>query len=339
MNSCRRAGPLVYAAGCRIRFGRVPFWFEDSPASFAAAVSLCLVLAGFLWLNTLRHRRHPVDIATVAMQPLLVEVPGLLGGTGGARDDRTAAELVHTSFREENPDAVADPVPDLPELADVIIELRKVLTAGQDADTVEALLRQTSDEIRKAKELLRSPRSSVSSADPISARFFGLGEEGANSVVYVIDCSLSMDQPSYKFESAKRELIRSINSLKSEHRFFVIFFAGSAVPMPGSELMAATESNKKKAIEWIRNVGVQPNTLPVAAMRQAIGLRPEVIYLLSDGEFLNKFCDEIRLANGGTSPATIYTVGFGNRSGEPQLVRIASESGGKYRYVEFVQHK
>ena len=84
---------------------------------------------------------------------------------------------------------------------------------------------------------------------------------------------------------------------------------------------------------------MQPNTLPVPAMRQAIGLRPEVIYLLSDGEFLNQFCDDIRQANRGPSPATIYTVGFGNRSGEPQLVRIANESGGKYRYVEFVGKK
>jgi hypothetical protein len=109
--------------------------------------------------------------------------------------------------------------------------------------------------------------------------------------------------------------------------------------MPGSELADATESNKERALSWIKNVGVMPNTLPVPAMREALRLQPDVVYLLSDGEFATQFCTEIRAANRGRSPATIYTIGFGNRSGEPQLLQIANESGGKYRYVEFVERR
>lgn len=82
-----------------------------------------------------------------------------------------------------------------------------------------------------------------------------------------------------------------------------------------------------------------PNTLPVPAMREALRLQPDVVYLLSDGEFATQFCSEIRSANRGTTPSTIYTIGFGNRSGEPQLLQIANESGGKYRYVEFVERR
>jgi hypothetical protein len=46
-----------------------------------------------------------------------------------------------------------------------------------------------------------------------SARFFGLGAEGAKSVVYVIDCSGSMGRPPQKFLRAQKELIRSIQAL------------------------------------------------------------------------------------------------------------------------------
>ncbi len=320
-----------------VRFGRVGIWHDDSGVSLAAAVSLALVLFGFHWIVTLRAKRHPVALVTVAMQPLLVDADGLLGGTARGDREKTETESEFDSLRDSQNETVDSEltVPDLPQIE---VQLKKLVLVGKDVETLDAALSRTAASLQKAEQLLKS-RSSEGIGDPATARFFGLGEEGANSVVYVIDCSLSMDQPSYKFELAKRELIRSINSLQSEHRFYVIFFAGVPVSMPGSELVSATEDNKERAITWIKGVGVLPNTVPVPAMRDAIRLRPEVIYLLSDGEFVPQYCDEIRAANRGSSPATIYTVGFGNRSGEAQLLRIANESGGKYRYVEFVQRR
>jgi hypothetical protein len=337
MGTCTRTRSTSNTRAAKIRFGRVLVWFDDSPVALAAAVSLSLIVVGFFWLITIRSKRHPVAVVSVMMQPLLVEVSGLRGGAPGDGMESIASEFQIQPLKDTEHDDPAESELVLPEMPELLVRIKSPTAFGQNPDVIAATLERAAAEIRKAEELMQSRRNSAALGDPTTSRFFGLGEEGASSVVYVIDCSLSMDQPSYKFELAKRELMRSIASLKPEHRFYVIFFAGNPVAMPGSELVDATESNKERTMTWIKNVGVLPSTEPVAAMQQALRLKPDVVYLLSDGEFPTQYCTQIKAANRVTNPSTIYTIGFGNRSGEAQLLRIANDSGGQYRYVEFVE--
>jgi hypothetical protein len=167
-----------------------------------------------------------------------------------------------------------------------------------------------------------------------SARFFGLGAEDTKSVVYVIDCSGSMGRPPQKLLVAQEELARSIQALQPNQRFFVIFFNDRMIPMRGNELLAATDANKDEACEWLATAFSGGGTNPLPAIHHALQLQPETIYVLSDGLFKSEYVREVQRRNRGDQRATIYTIGFGDRSGEDQLRRLARENGGSYRFVQ-----
>ncbi|HUW35164.1 MAG TPA: hypothetical protein VM223_26440, partial [Planctomycetota bacterium] len=186
------------------------------------------------------------------------------------------------------------------------------------------------------------------------AGFFGLLAEG-RTFVYVVDQSGSMQ--GRKLDILKAELIESIGSLSPTMKFFVISYcddfacmrAGGAVP-PGP--VVATAANKRKYLEWVRSIQCFGLTNPVGAMRHAIALKPDVIWLMTDGEF-NRMTDEngsyieveprqaanaIIAANvdrrtPGARVAAIHTICFWSPEGEAEMKRIAASSRGRYRYV------
>lgn len=58
---------------------------------------------------------------------------------------------------------------------------------------------------------------------------FGTGRE-AKSFVYVVDCSSSM-QNEERFARAVRQLVRSIDNLRSHQRFYVVFYSNATIPL------------------------------------------------------------------------------------------------------------
>jgi hypothetical protein len=168
----------------------------------------------------------------------------------------------------------------------------------------------------------------------LSARFFGLAAEETHSVVYVVDCSGSMGRPPMKLLAAKEELIRSIRALDDEQSFYVYFFSHHMFAMPGPGLLPASDANKDRVSDWIDGAVSGGGTNPFPPVAHALELRPETIYVLSDGLFKGEYVRAIRARNRGPRQTTIYTIGFGDRRGEKQLIRLARENGGSYRYVE-----
>ncbi len=166
--------------------------------------------------------------------------------------------------------------------------------------------------------------------------FFGTSAVG-DSFVFIVDSSGSMTGA--RFERAKRELRRSIKRLKSNQKFHVVFFNSETIPMfepgPRAELVTATRVNLNKASRWIDRQLPTSTTDPEGAIRLALSFRPQVIFLLSDGEF-----DEPRRARqaaideNGSSGTTIHTIAFMSRDGEETLKRIAEEHGGTFRFVD-----
>jgi hypothetical protein len=169
-------------------------------------------------------------------------------------------------------------------------------------------------------------------------RFFGLASTDTQSVVYVIDCSGSMGRPELKLRTAKDELVRSIRALDPAQSFSVVFFSDHTYPMPMPGLVAATEANKERICEWVEGAFPRGGTYPLPAVLHALQLRPETIFVLSDGLFKGDYVREIRSNNRGQRRATIYTVLFGDHSGEPQMLRLARENGGSYRFVQPTAH-
>jgi len=164
------------------------------------------------------------------------------------------------------------------------------------------------------------------------ASFFGLEARG-RSFVYVVDYSGSMyEMGRAKLRAAKSELIRSISALRRNMKFFVFFYDHAFVAMPGGQMLQATEQNKRRIFAWVEGANGGGGTDPRGPMLSALELKPDAVWLLSDGLFHDMACDAIRAANPGAK-VQIHTIAFFDNAGEGVLRRIAEENRGHYRFV------
>jgi hypothetical protein len=159
--------------------------------------------------------------------------------------------------------------------------------------------------------------------------FFGL-EASGDRVVFVVDISGSMN--GRRFFRARNELRQSIENLRENQQFFVIFFNDSALPMPTEKLLPATRENISRTVDWLKYVECGGGTNPLPGLLLALQLQPDAIYLLTDGKFDPQVVWEVTQAE-PLVPIPIYTISFASRTAEKLLKSIAKETGGSYRYV------
>ena len=115
-----------------------------------------------------------------------------------------------------------------------------------------------------------------------TAAFAGLISSNARRLVYVIDASGSMIR---SMQIVVEELARSLEGLTPQQSFAVVFFQGNEAVMvpPPSRLAPATPDAKIKALQWIDDHIIPAGrSSPVAAIEMALGLEPDVIFLLSE---------------------------------------------------------
>jgi hypothetical protein len=168
-------------------------------------------------------------------------------------------------------------------------------------------------------------------------QFFG-AREHAHSFAYVIDCSGSMASRN-SLEVAKRELLASLSQLAPDARFSVIFYNLQARmlsdPLGRRGLMAATTANKARMQTQLATVTADGGTDHMLALRTALGLKPEVIFFLTDADLMtNSDVNEI-LAEVGATRIQAVEFGRGITLGQQTpLARLATTTGGSYLYVD-----
>ncbi|HTN75554.1 MAG TPA: VWA domain-containing protein, partial [Pirellulaceae bacterium] len=180
-----------------------------------------------------------------------------------------------------------------------------------------------------------------------SAEFFGV-KAGGRKFVFIVDSSNSMR--GRKFSEAKRELLYAVKQLDKQQMFYVIFFDRDAECMfsaPGREPeprpLPATGENIRRLDKWLPLVENEGRTDPYDAVKIALALHPDAIFLLSDGQFTDGGRTEIYLAEknlfddpleGKRRPlVTVHTIAFYSQDGEVTMKAIAKAYNGTYRFV------
>ena len=160
--------------------------------------------------------------------------------------------------------------------------------------------------------------------------FLGIKAKVAKKIVYIVDRSGSMtDSINY----VKYELKRSISELGEDTAFHVIFYSsGPPVEMPTRRLVAGTDRNKQLAFEFVDGIIPQGETDPSKALERAFAVGPELIYLLTDGEFDKAIIGLVKRLNVGNK-VTVHTIGFLYRTGDEVLKTIAEQNNGNYKFV------
>jgi hypothetical protein len=190
---------------------------------------------------------------------------------------------------------------------------------------------------KASADLLRPPPPGSSRYDPGATdwrevplwrqtSFFGIRAQG-QFFIYVVDCSGSMEDDD-RLIRAKGELQRSIGRLQFPQRFYVIFYNDRPIPMLGGLPRPADLSAKSQLNQWLRLIEPDGGTDPRGAVAMALSLRPDAVFLLSDGEFPEGTVEAIAGKNPRKVP--IHCIDLSGGLAGDQLARIARDSGGQY---------
>jgi Mg-chelatase subunit ChlD len=182
------------------------------------------------------------------------------------------------------------------------------------------------DDVDIAKQRSSAPKGKtyfVSSG----AEFFGLRSSG-RKFVFLIDGSGSMSNA--PDQAARKELIASMRRMNVNMELEVIFFTDTLTPVFGGYQKL---HDVEAAIEKLNaTLPLRGGTPVMAGIQRAIAMKPDAIFLLTDGVF-NEGNVTVAVQRINLSKIPINTVAFHSRASENVLRSLAKGTGGDYRYV------
>lgn len=295
---------------------------RGKPAAWLASTAVHLALLAILAVITLQTQRPKDQVA-------------LSASAAEAQEVSMETFTIETSEPETE---FSEPTP-----SETEYELSPVGQLAATNFTPQAPPAPPSVTAMTSSALSATAAASLSSDQSASIEFCGV-QGGGNHFVYLVDSSGSMGDG---FPMARAELLKSIEALRPEQRFYVVFFDAHSDYMrlrdptrdePRS--LRATPEHRAALRRWAMRIEMDRGLAPYEALRFALGLRPDVIFLLSDGEFPQGIEDLLREENkvenlfGDRHPISIvHTIGYHSREGESRMRRIAEQNGGQYRYV------
>lgn len=193
-------------------------------------------------------------------------------------------------------------------------------------------------------DLIRSGESGA------ARRTGGTGGEGdttfmdiagtGKTFVYVIDTSSSMDGA--RLRVAQQQLKASLRLLRPEHQFAVIFYneyrqrlkLRRQAPRP---MYYASEVNRMLAVQEVDRVVPDAGTDHKPALEEALALKPDVIYFLTDGDEPSLSAGDLRDIRHLAGKTSIHVIQFSNGAYTSRtanwLQKLAQQCQGEYRII------
>ena len=188
--------------------------------------------------------------------------------------------------------------------------------------------------------------------DGKSAKFFGTKAQG-NKFVYVLDRSGSMDYESAeindyrvtRFDVARMELLKSVESLQPHQEFYVVLFSTGMKQMFNEESLLpksvkATPENKARLKDWLWEDRASGGTDPRDSLKLAFKMKPDAIFMLSDGEFRDErdgdplSIDITKRQMQEKTPIRINSIALEDNSSKANMEELSDVSGGQFRFVK-----
>jgi hypothetical protein len=177
------------------------------------------------------------------------------------------------------------------------------------------------------------------------ARTQVFGAQGTGTkFVYVFDRSASMSGfQGRPMVAARTQLLASLKDLDSVHQFQILFYNEKPLVFNPDhprrpQILFASDVNKTLAKSFIEGVVPAGGTSHLDALKLAIGMKPDVIFFLTDAaepQLTPSELATIRRRNSGQ--ATIHSIEFGSGpflGGDNFLMKLARQNSGKHIYVD-----
>lgn len=298
------------------------------------------------WLvSMIVHMLIVLLLALFYLDPPAAPEPGILLNTqqAGPEEEVELFELggMNSSTEEEVTSETEVVQTPLAELEPTEVDLADLLTSlPNESDSLAALAAATGS------------GDGTAGSGQGETSFFGMGGSGRR-FVYVFDRSASMNAKITRYsegfasqvsplEAAKRELVKSLNSLAEDLSFQIIFYNHFPITFGGegtkAQLYAATEENKANARAFVEAVPGDGTTDHISALRAALQFDPDVIFVLTDGEYKDDPRPrDVRsiaaLCNRKNTVINVIHLTAKPRPGTP-LIDLANRTGGKHIFIE-----
>jgi len=167
--------------------------------------------------------------------------------------------------------------------------------------------------------------------------FYGTGGGNVTRIVYILDHSGSMLD---YYDFLKQEANKSIGGLVPVQAFNIVMVAEEAKVLgPKADLVRATTDNRRSLLGKLNDTRAQGKnddelSMFKEAFEQAFAMKPQLIYFLTDGRAAPEIADVVKNMN-KDKRVRVMTYAFIQISpdAEDMLKKVATENGGKYRFV------
>ena len=179
--------------------------------------------------------------------------------------------------------------------------------------------------------------------DGVSTQFFGTNAMGSR-FVFIIDASGSMNE-GFRWHRALRELEKSIDKLTEDQEALVLLYNFQTFPMFNTDpdelkLLPVTKEFKTELGNWLGQQIPLGGTRPAHALSYSLTLKPDAIFLLSDGLLADNSIQVLAQENifqktdaGEYSKIPIHTVSLGpNVDGAEVMKIIADNNEGEFTW-------
>jgi hypothetical protein len=284
---------------------------------------MVLVLFGLLTMASLQNETVPILASSINADEALVEEPTEI--------EFDQPELEETDLEEIVPESNELEVSDLD--PGVFSDLAE--SAGGDGDPESIMADPLVGDIGSLMTVPGNGERGGAGRHG-GTSFFGTAAEGRR-FVFVVDNSGSMKEG--RIETTFLQLIASVESMRPDQDFFVIFYSDRAYPLfyPDSadQLVPATRENVERLKAWLPTVELCSGGDLIEAMELVIELRPDVVFMLSDGAINSQ-----RTMSFMTGPNNwtfaVHTLGMNVKEPEQaqKLGAIAQANRGTFQLVQ-----
>jgi len=169
-----------------------------------------------------------------------------------------------------------------------------------------------------------------------TTQFFGT-EASGNRFVFIIDASGSMSE-GFLWQRAVIELGKSLGKLDENQEVMVLLYNSHTLPMFNTvpaelKMLPVTDKFRVALGEWLTRQAPFGKTMPAHALKYGLSLRPDAIFLLSDGvlndnsfEMLTEINRDHKTSAGEFNKVPIHTISLGPDELGVQLMRLIAET-------------
>ena len=220
--------------------------------------------------------------------------------------------------------------------------LEYVIGSGVSSEATEQTVNQI---ISASNTSLGGVGNGTGLSAPATVKVFNMQGTG-HTFAFVFDRSMSMNELGGKpIRAAKAELIKSISSLQEVHRLLIVFYNETQTVFPNREssktMSYATDICKETATRFIQSVVPSGGTNHTDALILAGRYKPDVIFLLTDGEERDDLSPgQMQAIETYTSGIQVNVIQFGlgnERMNRNNLKNLAAKSGGQYSFINIAE--